>query len=710
MPGVSRQVCLILASFVAFCESAYKIGVGIGDVTGPAVGIPFMGYANLRQRGEGLHLRQFARAFIIGDSYEKLVFVSVDVGMGAHGVRMKVLKRLREKFGEEFSERNLMISGTHTHSAPGGFLMHFMFDISTMGFVPETYDALVSGIVTSITRARSNMRKGSIFFSTGEVLDANTNRSPSAYDNNPESEKARFEYNVDKRLIQMKFVAETGQPMGVLNWFPVHPTSMNNTNTLISSDNVGLASVLFEQQMNPGRSIGKGPFVAAFASSNLGDVSPNLRSPVCLKTGEPCDMLTSSCPDEHDMCVALGPGEDMFQSTKIIAQRILATAISLWNDPNSWEIKGPVRMVHQFVNMAKREATYQDPNTGQIRQVHGCKPAMGHSFAAGTTDGPGLFAFKQGTKSPDNPLWNSVSRILPNASAESVSCHGGKPILLSTGEMNFPFQWQPEIVPTHLATIGQLAVACVPGEFTTMAGRRLRTALRNRLGLADDTHVIIAGLCNEYSDYITTPEEYEVQRYEGASTIYGPETLPLYIRQYEDLADHILRKMDPERGPVPPEFLNKLIVLTPPVLYDAPPYDQDFGACLQHPPLNVTRGETVNTTFVSGHLRNNMMRGSSFLLVEHLPINGNKWEVVATDANWETIITWKRQSLLLGTSAVVIKWTVPEDAPFGKYRIKHQGYSKPVIGALHQYQGLSRVFQVVPKDLPYSYDVPQIHE
>ena len=36
------------------------------------------------------------------------------------------------------------------------------------------------------------------------------------------------------------------------SWFPVHPTSMNNTNTLISSDNKGYAAIHFEADMNPG--------------------------------------------------------------------------------------------------------------------------------------------------------------------------------------------------------------------------------------------------------------------------------------------------------------------------------------------------------------------------------------------------------------------------------------------------------------------------
>jgi neutral ceramidase len=79
--------------------------------------------------------------------------------------------------------------------------------------------------------------------------------------------------------------------------------------------------------------------------------------------------------------------------------------------------------------------------------------------------------------------------------------------------MEFPFEWQPRIVSTQLAFIGSVAIACVPGEFTTMAGRRLRDAVTDnvaRLGGPSISEVIVAGLCNTYSDYVTTPEEYEV--------------------------------------------------------------------------------------------------------------------------------------------------------------------------------------------------------
>lgn len=80
--------------------------------------------------------------------------------------------------------------------------------------------------------------------------------------------------------------------------------------------------------------------------------------------------------------------------------------------------------------------------------------------------------------------------------------------------MSFPYEWQPTIVPIQLAMWGSdLAVAAVPGEFTTMSGRRMRKTVSQAIreaGGAANTDVIIAGLSNLYSDYITTPEEYQV--------------------------------------------------------------------------------------------------------------------------------------------------------------------------------------------------------
>lgn len=71
-------------------------------------------------------------------------------------------------------------------------------------------------------------------------------------------------------------------------------------------------------------------------------------------------------------------------------------------------------------------------------------------------------------------------------------------------------QWDPTIVPLQILRIGQFFLVAVPSEFTTMAGRRLRNAVRASIianGGPADAVVVISGLSNSYSSYVTTFEE-----------------------------------------------------------------------------------------------------------------------------------------------------------------------------------------------------------
>lgn len=60
----------------------------------------------------------------------------------------------------------------------------------SLGFVGQTLDVIVDGIVESVKMAHENMRPGHLFINMGTLLDASVNRSPSAYLNNPEAERA----------------------------------------------------------------------------------------------------------------------------------------------------------------------------------------------------------------------------------------------------------------------------------------------------------------------------------------------------------------------------------------------------------------------------------------------------------------------------------------------------------------------------------------
>ena len=152
-----------------------------------------MGYGEFSQRGQGIHLRQYARAFIFEDERRsRVVFVSADAGMMGHAVKRDVLNLLKARYGDAYRFENVVLSGSHSHSVPSGFLMSYLYDIASLGFVPQNFDALVEGITLAIVRAHESMREGRLYLSETTVHEANINRSPSAYENNPRWERDQY--------------------------------------------------------------------------------------------------------------------------------------------------------------------------------------------------------------------------------------------------------------------------------------------------------------------------------------------------------------------------------------------------------------------------------------------------------------------------------------------------------------------------------------
>jgi len=105
-------------------------------------------------------------------------------------------------------------------------------------------------------------------------------------------------------------------------------------------------------------------------------------------------------------------------------------------DKPMFELEGPLKSVHQFVDMTAEVVEYKVPDTGEVVIAKGCKPAMGHTFSSGTVDGPGLFSFETGSTSSNNPLWNLVKNVVPEPSLNQTNCHAEKSILISTGEVS----------------------------------------------------------------------------------------------------------------------------------------------------------------------------------------------------------------------------------------------------------------------------------
>ena len=54
---------------------------------------------------------------------------------------------MQELYGDLYTEKNVALSGIHTHSGPGGYLQYILYIITSLGFVRESFDVLVAGIV-----------------------------------------------------------------------------------------------------------------------------------------------------------------------------------------------------------------------------------------------------------------------------------------------------------------------------------------------------------------------------------------------------------------------------------------------------------------------------------------------------------------------------------------------------------------------------------
>lgn len=85
---------------------------------------------------------------------------------------------------------------------------------------------------------------------------------------------------------------------------------------------------------------------------------------------------------------------DEFESTRIIGDRQFKKAVNLFNKASE-QLKGKVDYRHAYLDFSKLEVTIPKQGGGS-EIVKTCPAAMGFAFAAGTTDGPGAFDFKQG--------------------------------------------------------------------------------------------------------------------------------------------------------------------------------------------------------------------------------------------------------------------------------------------------------------------------
>src|SRR5690242_19700375 len=115
-----RVLGVLIAALVtpaAADAASLRAGLGRSDVE-PPTGFPTMGYVRSDAIARGQHTRLFARAIVLQSGDRKLALVATDLGFTPGGLVSEVAARLASR---GFSERNIVISASHTHSGPAGF-------------------------------------------------------------------------------------------------------------------------------------------------------------------------------------------------------------------------------------------------------------------------------------------------------------------------------------------------------------------------------------------------------------------------------------------------------------------------------------------------------------------------------------------------------------------------------------------------------------
>jgi neutral ceramidase len=248
---------------------------------------------------------------------------------------------------------------------------------------------------------------------------------------------------------------------------------------------------------------------------------------------------------------------------------------------------------------------------------------------------------------------------------------------------------QSQIRYLTISRLVSLVIVSMPLEVTTMSAPRIRQSVKETLG---DwvKHIVIAGYSNGYTGYITTPEEYETQQYEGGHTIHGKWTQPAYLQTLTGLAKSLNDSNTTLTGPEYDDWRGKAIEVN---LFDnkidRPPKDKAFGHVFAMNKASVKVGNTIEVEFLSGNPSIGYRDDDTYVSIEQKL--GEQWKPVFTDMTWSTIIRWEDRDDHL---VAKVSWTIPVDTLTGVYRIKHLGNYRFTVDTFEQLEAVSPEFQV----------------
>jgi neutral ceramidase len=490
-----------------------EVGAARADIT-PPPGASTFGHAPDSRVSQGYWSRLYCRAFVFvpaGDT--PLAMVSCDLGAISTLLQRSVAALVRPL---GIHPSRVLLSATHTHAGPAHFFDGSSYggSMSTRmpGFDPAMLRFLATRIADAINEAHQRRAPAALGWGRAYVFHLTHNRSLGPFRANqplfdlPGAEIAAADPNLTDeeraidpvlRVLRIDEVdpadpSRARGPIGAIGFFAMHPTVLSSQNRLFGADVDGVVSRALEREMRRDSGDPTRDPLFALVNTNEGDISPN---------------WIAGTIDEANQ----------------LGSRLAAHAHGAYE--RAGESRDPSPII---------DARYAEPRLPGARLGDGTRlcdrPELGASTVGGATDHPTSFAF--------------IDDVRPgNVDLTRRDCHAPRRKFAGlVQDVLVPHGSLPDRAPIALVQLGSTAVAFLPAEATITAGGRIAASVLATMKHAPDapTDAVIAGLANGYIQYVATEEEYQLQHYEGASTLYGPRTQAFFTEWFARLAQAML--------------------------------------------------------------------------------------------------------------------------------------------------------------------------
>ncbi len=608
-----------------------RAGVGKADVT-PRTGYYLGGWTRVDRVAGGQHTRLQSRALVLQRNGRKVALVQLDLFMVPGGMVQQLGQMLAER---GFSEGNILISASHTHSGPGGYAnfptlntaapslqtatdpLSFARLLNPEAADRQLYTFLINQIATAIRRADEDLSPAAAGWGSSRILGLIRNRSLEAhlanhgvqrgYGQGKEAEDpGGYEHTIDPAVNFLrvdKLVRRRGKrvrmPIGGWSTFADHGTVTKSSFQFYNGDHHASAMRVFEERVRRQGKVPRGQEVLnVYGNSNEGDMSAG---------------LDRSGPAASDY-----------------VGRVEATAMF-----TAWR-------------RAKRQLSSTPELDLRWTRVCFCGQVV-EGREVGTESQVGI-PFLTGSEEERGPLFDVTQEHFEGRRSETdVGPHGRKLSAPGAGG------GVPNAVPLLAVRVGRRMIVSLPGEGTKEVGERIRTAVGAAVAGSGLEGVVLSGLANEFVLYFTTPEEYDQQHYEGGNTQFGRMSSVLMTIEIAKLAGALARG-EPAPAPYPFDPTNGVVP-------DGPPYDSGAASAtaLSQPAGSYPRLARAAFSWQGGPQGLDRPVDRAFVTAQRR--KGRKW--VRYDSDLGLAMLWRVDA----QGRYSVQWEIPRNAPRGRYRL-----------------------------------------